>query len=68
MKYYVVSFESVRSGAEGAPWFGKKIIKADSMLEAQNRYMDWLKQQPEYINGITRLFFAFDETTDDVLE
>jgi len=68
MNYYVVSFESVRHGAEGAPWFGKKIIKADSVLEAQNKYLAWLQAQPEYINGIRRIFFAVEETTQDVIE
>tara|TARA_B100001142_G_scaffold265811_1_gene270058 strand:+ start:5505 stop:5711 length:207 start_codon:yes stop_codon:yes gene_type:complete len=68
MNYYVVSFESVRHGEEGAPWFGKKIIRADNTLEAQDKYFDWLRKQPEYINGIKRLFFAVDETTQDVIE
>lgn len=68
MNYYVVSFESVRHGEEGAPWFGKKIIKADTVLEAQNKYFAWLQEQPEYISGIRRLFFAVDETTQDVIE
>lgn len=68
MNYYVISFESVRSGEEGAPWFGKKIIKCDNVLDAQNKFFNWLQQQPEYIDGIKRLFFAVDETTQDVLE
>lgn len=68
MIYYVVGFESVRSGEEGLPWFGKKIVKADTMLEAQDKFLAWLRQQPEYTNGIYRLFFAIDETIQDVIE
>lgn len=68
MNYYVISFESVRGGDEGAPWFGKKIIKCDDVLTAQNKFLAWIQAQPQYTEGIKRLFFAVDETTQDVLE
>lgn len=68
MNYYIVGFESVRGGQEGAPWHGKKIVTADNTLEAQNKFISWLQEQPEYINGIYRLFFAVEECTDNVIK
>jgi hypothetical protein len=68
MNYYVISFESVRGGEEGPPWFGRKIVQAESVLEAQNKFIAWLQEQPEYINGIFRFFFSVDEATNNFIQ
>ena len=68
MNYYIVAFESVRGGDEGPPWHGKKIVTADNVVEAQNKFIAWLQEQPEYVNGILRFFFAVDECTDTVIK
>lgn len=69
MNYYYVSYESIKGGPNdvGSTIHGKMLIKASNYAESQDKFFDWLKQQPFYPN-LQRLFFAIEEVTDPIID
>lgn len=39
---------------------GRLVIEADTIVEAQNKFLDWLKRQPVYLH-MWRLTFEFEQ-------
>lgn len=68
MNYYYVSYESIRLPAENQKSiFGKMIIKGSSYAEAQDKFLDWIRNQDFYPN-MQRLFFSVEEVTDPIID
>ena len=65
MNYYYVSYESIKGTTHDV--HGKLLIHADSYAESQDKFFDWLKQQPFY-SDLQRLFFAIEEVTDPIIQ
>lgn len=55
MKTFIVNYKSEKNLFKG-----KKVIQAFELIEAQNKFLDWLKTQPVY-SHLWQLNFEFEE-------
>jgi hypothetical protein len=55
MKTFIVNYQSNKNLFKG-----KRVIQAFELIEAQNKFLDWLKTQPVY-SHMWQLEFQFEE-------
>ncbi len=55
MKTFIVNYQSNKNLFKG-----KRVIQAFELIEAQNKFLDWLKTQPVY-SYMWQLQFEFEE-------
>jgi len=58
MKTFIVHYKS-----DSNLFKGKRVIQSFDLTEAQNKFLDWLKNQPVY-SHLWKLQFEFEEVSE----